>query len=122
MAVYLPDEQKYIDKLTEIVEENFSNPDFGVAELAREVGLSQSTIHRKLKAIARQSISQFIRETRLKRAMELLRLQAGSVAEIAFGVGFSSTTYFSNASTIITAIRQEKLKSSMFQPFSQTVK
>ena len=25
MAVFLPDEQKYINKLTEIVEENFSN-------------------------------------------------------------------------------------------------
>jgi len=95
MAVYLPDEQNYIDKLTEIVEENYSNPSFGVAELAREMGLSHSSLHRKLKTIARQSISQFIRETRLKRAMELLRLQAGTVSEIAFGVGFGSTTYFS---------------------------
>lgn len=95
MTVYLPDEQEYLDKLTEIVEGNFSNPSFGVAELAREMGLSHSSLHRKLKAIARQSISQFIRETRLKRAMELLRFQAGTVAEIAFGVGFGSTTYFS---------------------------
>lgn len=95
MTVYLPDEQKYLKKLTEIVEGNFSNPSFGVAELAREMGLSHSSLHRKLKAIARQTISQFIRETRLRRAMELLQLQAGTVAEVAFGVGFGSTTYFS---------------------------
>lgn len=95
MTVYLPAEQQYIDKLTEIVEENFSNNSFGVAELAREMGISHSSLHRKLKAIAKQSISQFIRETRLKRAKELLQLQAGTVAEVAYGVGFGSTTYFS---------------------------
>ena len=95
MTVYLPAEQQYIDKLTEIVEENFSNNGFGVAELAKEMGISHSSLHRKLKAIAKQSISQFIRETRLKRAKELLQLQAGTVAEVAYGVGFGSTTYFS---------------------------
>ena len=95
MTVNLPAEQKYIDKLTEIVEENFTNSSFGVAELANQMGISHSSLHRKLKAIARQSVSQFIRETRLKRAMELLQLQAGTVAEVAFGVGFGSTTYFS---------------------------
>lgn len=95
MAIYLPDEQKYIDKLVEIVEENFHNSNFGVAELAMEMGISYSSLNRKLKAIARQSISQFIRETRLKRAMELLQLQVGSVAEVAYGVGFGSTSYFS---------------------------
>ncbi|MDX2431610.1 MAG: helix-turn-helix domain-containing protein [Bacteroides sp.] len=95
MAVYLPSEQQYIDKLTEIVEENFSNSSFGVAELAKEMGISHSSLHRKLKAIAKQSISQFIRETRLKRAKDLLEHQAGTVAEVAYGVGFGSTTYFS---------------------------
>lgn len=95
MTVYLPSEQKYLDKLTEIVEENFSNTSFGVAELAREMGMSHSGLHKKLKAIAKQSISQFIRETRLKRARELLQLQAGTVAEVAYGVGFGSATYFS---------------------------
>jgi len=70
MAVFLPDEQKYIDKLTEIVEENYSNSSFGVAELAKEMGISHSSLLRKLKAIAKQSVSQFIRETRLKRAIK----------------------------------------------------
>lgn len=95
MPVYLPDEQKYIDKLTAIVEENYSDSSFGVAELAKEMGLSHSTLHRKLRGIAKQTVCQFIRETRLRRAMDLLQIQAGTVAEIAYGVGFGSTTYFS---------------------------
>ncbi|MDX1286063.1 MAG: helix-turn-helix domain-containing protein, partial [Draconibacterium sp.] len=95
MSVYLPTEQKYLDKLEKIVEANFSNEKFGVTELADEIGLSHSSLHRKLKAITNKSASQFIRETRLKYAMKLLQLQAGTVAEVAYGVGFGSTTYFS---------------------------
>ncbi len=95
MTVNLPMEQKFIDRLTEVIEANFSDGGFGVSELAKEMGISHSSLHRKLKSIAQQSISQFIRETRLKRAMELLQLQAGTVSEIAYGVGFGSTTYFS---------------------------
>ncbi|MDB4584901.1 helix-turn-helix domain-containing protein, partial [Draconibacterium sp.] len=63
--------------------------------LSEKMGLSHSSLHRKLKTIANQSVSQFIRETRLKYAMKLLQLQAGTVAEVAYGVGFGSTTYFS---------------------------
>ena len=92
---YLPSEQQFIDKISGIVEENFSNNNFGVAALANEMGISHSGLHRKLKAISKQSLSQFIRETRLKRARELLQLQTGTVAEIAYRVGFGSTTYFS---------------------------
>ena len=95
MTVYLPSEQQFIDKISGIVEENFSNNNFGVAALAKGMGISHSGLHRKLKAISKQSISQFIRETRLKRARELLQLQTGTVAEIAYRVGFGSTTYFS---------------------------
>jgi len=86
--------QTFMDKLTEITEANYSRGSFGVSELTKEMGISHSSLHRKLKSIKRQSISQFIRETRLKHAMELLLLQAGSVAEIAYKVGFGSTTYF----------------------------
>ena len=95
MTIYLPTEQKYLDKLTKIIETNFSNENFSVTELAEEMGVSHSSLHRKLKTITNQSVSQFIRETRLKHAMRLLQLQAGTVAEVAYGVGFGSVTYFS---------------------------
>ena len=73
MTVYLPDAQKYIDKLIEIVEENFSNPEFGVAELAREMRLSHSTLHQKLKAIDRVMINkELILDQRVVENIEIL--------------------------------------------------
>jgi len=90
----LPHKQAFMDKLTEVTEANYSKRSFGVSELTKEMGISHSSLHRKLKSNTQQSISQFIREIRLKHAMELLQLQKGSVAEIAFKVGFGSTSYF----------------------------
>lgn len=95
MTLYLPDEQKYIDKLTDIIEAHLSIESFGVSELAKEMGISHSSLHRKIKAIEGKSVSRFIRETKLKYAVKLLQNQSITVAEVAYGVGFGSTTYFS---------------------------
>lgn len=87
-------EQAFLNRLTKITEANLNNEQFGVSELARELGMSRSFIHRRLKAITNQSISQFICTVRLNKAMEMLRQNVDSAAEIAYSVGFSSPAYF----------------------------
>lgn len=88
-------DQAFLEKLRKAVEENLGNEQFGVEELAHEVGLSRSQIHRKLQELTGQSTTQFIREIRLDHAMELLQNEVATVSEIAYRVGFSSPTYFS---------------------------
>jgi AraC-like DNA-binding protein/TolB-like protein len=87
-------DQAFIRKLTDIVLANLQNENFGVNELAREAGISRFTINRRLKSVLNQDTGHFIRGIRLKRAMEMLQDNEGTVAEIAFRVGFSSPTYF----------------------------
>jgi TolB-like protein/AraC-like DNA-binding protein len=94
MTEHLSMDQVFINKLTDIVLANLADEDFGVNRLAMEVGMSRVTIHRRIKAIKNQNISQFIREVRLQRAMKMLQQNEGTVAEIAFSVGFGSPTYF----------------------------
>jgi AraC-like DNA-binding protein len=60
--------KEFIQKLTNIVEANLANENFGPEELAREAGMSHSNLYRKLKSISNQNASQFIREIRLKKA------------------------------------------------------
>ncbi|MBN1986227.1 MAG: helix-turn-helix domain-containing protein, partial [Prolixibacteraceae bacterium] len=76
------------------MEANLQTEQFGVSELASEMGLSRSHIHRRLKPICNKSVSQFIREIRLEKAKELLQEGNLTVSEIAFKVGFGSPTYF----------------------------
>lgn len=70
------------------------NEKFGVEDLVREMGISHISLHRKLKTSSNQTISQFIREIRLKKAKELLLKEDLTVSEIAYQVGFGSPTYF----------------------------
>ena len=42
-------ENDFLRKITAIIEENLSNENFGVSELAREAGMSRSNLLRKVK-------------------------------------------------------------------------
>ncbi|MCL4705386.1 response regulator [bacterium] len=89
-----PRDEVFLNKVKAVVEEYLSDENFEVETLSRKVGMSHSQIHRKLKALTNQSASQFIRSMRLARAVELLKQDAGTVAEIAYQVGFGSQAYF----------------------------
>jgi AraC-like DNA-binding protein len=83
-----------LERLTEITKANLTNSQFGVSELAREMGMSRSNLHLRVKKVAKISVSQFINQVRLKKAMELLRQESLTVSEAAFESGFHSVTYF----------------------------
>lgn len=87
-------EQEFIRKLDEAIQKNLSDEHFGVTELSREMGLSKSTLLRKLKMVTHKPGNRYIREVRLQRAMEMLQKNVAPVSEIAYKVGFNSPTYF----------------------------
>lgn len=84
----------FLEKLTEIVRSNLENEQFGVSELAREMGMSRSNLHRKVRAETGKSVSMFIRHLRLVEASMLLRQTSLTASEVAFKCGFNSVSYF----------------------------
>ncbi len=89
-----PIENDFLSQLTAKVEENISNEQFGVSELADAMNMSRSNLLRKVKKEANLSVSQLIRDTRLKKGMDLLQKNSLNVSEVSHEVGFSSTSYF----------------------------
>ena len=87
----------FLKRLNTILENNYSKEDFGVKELASQIGLSHTQLHRKIKAEYGKSTSQYIREFRLEMAIKLLKENVTSVAEVAYRVGFNSPTYFNKS-------------------------
>jgi len=81
-------------KLKQAVLDNLANEQFSVRDLSRMAGMSRSHLHRKLKKLRGQSISQFIRTIRLNEALKLLNEDVATTAEIAYRVGFNSPSYF----------------------------
>ncbi|BAX78486.1 hybrid sensor histidine kinase/response regulator transcription factor [Labilibaculum antarcticum] len=87
-------DEKLVERLLKVVEENISNPEFTVVQLGREVGISQSILNKKLKALLGQTANVFIRTIRLKRAAQLLKLDRLSVTDVVYEVGFNDMKYF----------------------------
>lgn len=93
--VVVPSSQKlFVDKLVSLIEKNINNEEFSVEILSEEIGMSRTQLHRKVKALTNQSASEFIRNFRLQKAAELLKQDAGNIAEISYQVGFGSQAYF----------------------------
>ena len=88
-------DSRFMQRLLSTVEKHIGDEKFSVEELGREFAMSPSQINRKLKAIINQSAGAFIRSLRMERAMELLKNDQASIAEIAYETGFSDPAYFS---------------------------
>lgn len=72
-------------------------PAVTLTEVADHAGMSERTLRRHMQAELGQSWREFIREMRMNRAMELLRKDGRSITDVAFEVGFSSSSAFSSA-------------------------
>jgi TolB-like protein/AraC-like DNA-binding protein len=94
MIVHTTTDQIFIRKLTEIILANLENEDFGSKELSRETAMTRHSLTQRLKAITGKTLSQFIRETRLNKALEMLQMENVTASEVAYKVGFSSPAYF----------------------------
>jgi TolB-like protein/AraC-like DNA-binding protein len=88
-------DQLFLDKVNDFIENNLADENFGVEELAKEIGISRSQLHHRLKTSTGQSPSQIIKEFRLKKAFEFLQNNVANVSEVSYQVGFSSPSYFS---------------------------
>ena len=87
-------DKEFLQKITEIIEENISNEKFGVSDLADKIGMSRSNLLRKVKKLTSLSVSQFIRNVRLEHAKEMMEEGIYAVSQVTYKVGFSSTSYF----------------------------
>ncbi|TNJ46591.1 response regulator [Tamlana fucoidanivorans] len=93
VTVTTQDEQ-FLQQAIEIVEKHMMNTDFNVEMLVKEMGLSRSNLYLKFKEITGLSSSEFIRNIRLKRAVQLFQASDYSVKEIMYMTGFNTASYF----------------------------
>jgi len=87
-------DEAFLKKVITAVEAHIDDPDFEADDLARESAISRRHLNRKLRALTGQSVREFIRTIRLKRAAYLLQQNTGNVTEIAYEVGFQSIPHF----------------------------
>lgn len=93
--VAIKQEDEFILKVRQLFDEHLDDERYGTSELCRDLGMSRTQVHRKIKALTNRSTSRFLRFIRLSKAREMLLNSTLNVAEIAYTVGFSDPNYFS---------------------------
>ncbi|WP_158021995.1 hybrid sensor histidine kinase/response regulator transcription factor [Flammeovirga pacifica] len=89
-------DERFLNRLVSIVEEHISDPKFTVERMAFEYGTTPLRLNQKLKALTEQTAKIFIRNIRLKRAAQLLKMGRYGVSDVTYEVGFSDLKYFRN--------------------------
>lgn len=88
-------DEKILNKLLLILEENIGNEHFGIEELSDQMAQSKSSLNRTTQSLTGKSPNSLIKEFRLNKSLELLKENNYPVSQIAFITGFSSPSYFS---------------------------
>ena len=87
-------DNKFLTRINEIIEQNFSNSELSVDFLAEELCISRSGLFAKIKTLANVTPNELIQIVRLKKAAALLSENKYRINEICYMVGFNSPSYF----------------------------
>lgn len=90
-------DQKVLKQAILVVENNITDPLFGVETMASEMNMSRASLHRKIKSITGFPPSELIRSIRLRKAAKLILNRVDSVSQIAMLVGFTDYSHFSKS-------------------------
>ncbi len=84
----------FLKRVQAVVEDNINQENFGMDTLAKELLISRSQLHRKIKSLSGTSTSEFVNLVRINNAVKLIENGNHTYGDVAFHVGFNSQSYF----------------------------
>lgn len=84
-----------MQKLIKFLEDNVSNSDLRIEDMANAVNLGRTVFYEKMKSITGSTPVDFLRYFRIQRAEQLIRKSKLPFSQIAYSVGFKDAKYFS---------------------------
>jgi AraC-like DNA-binding protein len=95
--VHSEKDKEFFQKLINIIEVNIQDLNLDVDFLCRHLYISRTKLYQKIKGISGQSVGEFIRTVRLKRAIQIMTHEDVSMNEVADRIGLQSNSNFSRA-------------------------
>lgn len=87
-------DDEFLNRFRSFLDENLTNTDFNVKEMAVLLDMSTTQLYRKIKSLTGYSPVEFMRIARLHKAHDLLKLQKHSIKEVSYLTGFNNLSYF----------------------------
>lgn len=105
-----PYDEQFMEKVMEFMEEQMDNAELTIDEFAEKLMLSRTIFYRKLKSIIGLTPVDFIREIRIKRAVQLIDSGEYNFSQVAYMTGFNDPKYFSKCFKKVIGITPSEYK------------
>lgn len=105
-----PYDEQFMEKVMAYMEEQMDNAELTIDEFAEQLMLSRTIFYRKLKSIVGLTPVDFIREIRIKRAVQLIDSDEYNFSQVAYMTGFNDPKYFSKCFKKVLGITPSEYK------------
>jgi signal transduction histidine kinase/ligand-binding sensor domain-containing protein/DNA-binding response OmpR family regulator len=95
--VHSEKDREFMKRLLDTIDSQLSNPEFDIEWLCQEMGMSRTRLYQKIKGISQQSIGDFIRTRRLKKAVQIMTHEDVTLTEVMVRIGIQTQSYFTKA-------------------------
>jgi len=95
--VHSDKDKEFLQKLLNIIEKNIEDPALDVDFLCKHTHISRTKLYQKIKGVSNQSVGEFIRTVRLKKAVHIMTHEEVSMNEVVDRIGLQSSSNFSRA-------------------------
>ncbi|WP_161662365.1 response regulator [Pedobacter sp. V48] len=85
----------FFKKMLDVIENNIQDPAMDVDFLCKHLFVSRTKLYQKIKSTSDQSVGEFIRSIRLKKAIQIMTHEDVAINEVVDRVGFQSSSNFS---------------------------
>lgn len=93
------EQDSYLQELKQAILSLLEDGEFTIPYLCREMGVSRTQLHRKLKALTGKTTTQVIRMIRMQRAKDLLAQSELNVSEVGYAIGYDNPSHFTQEFT-----------------------
>lgn len=95
--VHSAKDKTFMDELLQLIDAQLTNPDMDVDYICSKAGMSRTRLYEKIKSITGQSIGEFVRTIRLRKAVEIMTHEDVPLTEVMYRVGIQTQSYFTKA-------------------------
>jgi signal transduction histidine kinase/DNA-binding response OmpR family regulator/ligand-binding sensor domain-containing protein len=95
--VHSEKDKEFFNKLLKVIEDNIQDLNLDVDFLCKHLYISRTKLYQKIKVISDQSVGEFIRTIRLKKAIQIMTHEDIAMNEVADRIGLQSNSNFSRA-------------------------
>ena len=88
------DNDAFLKMTTDFLDQNISDTNLTVADLAHHFSMSYTTYYNKVRQASNMSPVEFIKKFRIRCSLKLLENTDMNISEIAYAVGFNDPKYF----------------------------